>query len=87
LSAAGLDELHERIAGRSPVRAAARVREYVSGLSRAWNEERLDAAEWAGEVSPDGCSGCCGRADWDVDGVADDVRAYVVEQLGDPAGY
>ncbi len=24
------------------------------------------------------------RADWDVDGVRDDVRAYVVERLGDP---
>ena len=26
------------------------------------------------------------RADWDVDGVRDDVRAYVVEQLGEPDG-
>jgi len=25
-------------------------------------------------------------ADWDVDAVRDDLRAYVVEQLGDPAG-
>jgi SRSO17 transposase len=24
------------------------------------------------------------KADWDVDGVRDDVRAYVVEHLGDP---
>lgn len=24
------------------------------------------------------------RADWDVDGVRDDVRDYVVERLGDP---
>src|SRR2546429_834680 len=26
------------------------------------------------------------RADWDVDGVRDDVRGYVVEQLGEPEG-
>jgi SRSO17 transposase len=26
------------------------------------------------------------RADWDVDGVRDDVRDYVIEQLGDPGG-
>jgi hypothetical protein len=26
------------------------------------------------------------RADWDVDGVRDDVRGYVIEQLGDRTG-
>jgi SRSO17 transposase len=26
------------------------------------------------------------RADWDVDGVRDDVRSYVIEQLGDRDG-
>jgi SRSO17 transposase len=26
------------------------------------------------------------RADWDIDGVRDDVRDYVIEQLGDPGG-
>jgi hypothetical protein len=26
------------------------------------------------------------RADWDVDGVRDDVRGYVTENLGDPDG-
>ena len=26
------------------------------------------------------------RADWDVDGVRDDIRGYVVERLGDPDG-
>jgi hypothetical protein len=43
-------------------------------------------AEWAGEVSPDGMQRLLRRADWDVDGVRDDVRAYVVEQLGEPDG-
>lgn len=40
-------------------------------------------AERAGEVSPDGMQRLLRRADWDVDGVRDDVRDYVVEHLGD----
>jgi hypothetical protein len=43
-------------------------------------------AERAGEVSLDGMQRLLRRADWDVDGVRDDVRDYVVERLGDPAG-
>jgi hypothetical protein len=38
-------------------------------------------AERAGEVSPDGMQRLLRRADWDVDGVRDDIRGYVVEQL------
>jgi hypothetical protein len=34
-------------------------------------------AEWAGEVSPGGMQRLLRRADWDVDGVRDDVRACV----------
>ena len=33
-----------------------------------------------------GCSACWTRRDWDADAVRDDLRAYVVEHLGDPAG-
>jgi len=40
----------------------------------------------AGEVSPDGMQRLLRRADWDVDGVRDDIRGYVVERLGDPGG-
>jgi SRSO17 transposase len=40
-------------------------------------------AERAGEVGPDGMQRLLRRADWDVDGVRDDVRDYVVEHLGD----
>ena len=39
-----------------------------------------------GRGSPDGMQRLLRRADWDVDGVRDDVRAYVVEHLGDPDG-
>src|SRR5580704_2465633 len=88
LVAAELDRLHERIAGRF-VRAEprARVREYVSGLVTGLERKNgWTLAEWAGEVSPDGMQRLLRRADWDVDGVRDDVRAYVVEQLGDADG-
>src|ERR1700750_2908167 len=86
--AAGLDELHERISGRfARAEPRARVREYVSGLVTGLERKNgWTLAEWAGEVSPDGMQRLLRRADWDVDGVRDDVRGYVIEQLGDPGG-
>ena len=88
LVAAGLDELHERIAGRfGRAEPRARVREYVSGLVTGLERKNgWTLAEWAGEVSPDGMQRLLRRADWDVDGVRDDVRAYVIEQMGDRDG-
>ena len=88
LVAAELDRLHERIAGRfARAEPRARVREYVSGLVAGLERKNgWTLAEWAGEVSPDGMQRLLRRADWDVDGVRDDVRAYVVEQLGEPDG-
>ena len=85
---AGLDQLHERIAGRfARSEPRARVREYVSGLVTGLERKNgWTLAEWAGEVSPDGMQRLLRRADWDVDGVRDDVRAYVAEQLGEPDG-
>jgi hypothetical protein len=41
-------------------------------------------AEHAGNPSPDGRQHVLGRAVWDHDGVRDDLRAYLVEYLGDP---
>jgi SRSO17 transposase len=41
-------------------------------------------AEHAGEVSPDGMQNLLSRAAWDADAVRDDLRDYVVDQLGDP---
>jgi SRSO17 transposase len=41
-------------------------------------------AEHAGAVSPDGMQRLLRTADWDVDGVRDDVRGYVLDGLGDP---
>ena len=65
----------------------ARVREYVSGLVAGLERKNgWTLAERAGEVSPDGMQRLLRRADWDVDGVPDDVRDYVIEHLGDPGG-
>ncbi|MFL5881832.1 MAG: transposase [Actinomycetota bacterium] len=41
-------------------------------------------AEHAGEATPDGMQRLMATADWDPDLVRDDLRSYVVEQLGDP---
>jgi SRSO17 transposase len=42
-------------------------------------------AEHAGEATPDGMQRLLSTADWDPDLVRDDLRAYVVEHLGDSA--
>jgi SRSO17 transposase len=88
LVTAELDRVHGRI-GRRFARAEprARVREYVSGLVAGLERKNgWTLAERAGEVSPDGMQRLLRRADWDVDGVRDDVRDYVIEQLGDRDG-
>jgi SRSO17 transposase len=83
--AAELDRVQEGIAGRfARSEPRARVREYVSGLVAGLERKNgWTLAERAGEASPDGMQRLLRRADWDVDGVRDDVRAYVVEQLGE----
>jgi hypothetical protein len=76
LAAAELDRVLERVGGRfARAEPRARVREYLAGLVAGL--ERKDGwtlAEQAGEVSPDGMQRLLRRADWDVDGVRDDVR-------------
>ena len=88
LAAAELDGLHARIAGRfARAEPRARVREYVSGLVAGLERKNgWTLAERAGEAGPDGMQRLLRRADWDTGGVRDDVRDYVVEQLGDPGG-
>jgi SRSO17 transposase len=82
--AAELDRVHERIGGRfARAEPRARVREYVSGLVAGLERKNgWTLAERAGEAGPDGMQRLLRRADWDVDGVRDDVRGYVVEHLG-----
>lgn len=78
---AELERLQARIAGRF-VRCEprARVRQYVSGLVAGLERKNgWTIAEQAVEVSPDGMQRLLRRADWDVDGVRDDMRDYVIE--------
>jgi SRSO17 transposase len=85
LAVVELDRLHARVAcrfARSEPRA--RSREYVTGLVAGLERKNgWTLAERAGEVSPDGMQRLLRWADWDVDGVRDDVRDHVIEQLGD----
>jgi SRSO17 transposase len=41
-------------------------------------------AEHAGEISPGGMQHFLNRAMWDTDGVAADLREFVVDHLGEP---
>lgn len=86
VAAGELEELHDRIAGRF-ARSEPRVREYVSGLVAGWERKNgWTLAEHAGEVCPDGVQRLLCRANWDIDGVRDDIRDYVVDRLGDRGG-
>lgn len=84
--ATGLERLHERIAGRFR-RAEPRRRAlaYLRGLlSPVDRKNGWQVAESAGEPTPDGMQRLLASAEWDADRVRDDLRAYVVEHLGDP---
>src|SRR5712691_6860125 len=85
---AGLDALHARIAGRfrrSEVRE--RAKRYLVGLlDRVERKNGWQLAEHLGETGPQGVQRLLNAAEWDVDAVRDDLRAYVVEHLGAPEG-
>ena len=84
--AAGLQAVHARIAGRF-ARAEPRRRAlaYLRGLlGNVGRKNGWQLAEHAGERTPDGMQRLLSTADWDPDQVRDDLRAYVVEHLGDP---
>ena len=86
--AAGLEELHARIAPRfARSEPRERVLAYVRGLlAPVERKNSWTLAERAGETSPDGIQRLLATADWDADDVRDDVRDYVVEHLGDRSG-
>ncbi|MGV1010367.1 MAG: IS701 family transposase [Dermatophilaceae bacterium] len=89
--AAGLAELHARIAPRfARSEPRERVLAYVRGLLAPLERKNSwTLAESAGEAIPDGMQRLLAAADWDADAVRDDVVDYVVEHLapgpGDPA--
>src|SRR5215218_1346408 len=85
--AAGLEEVHRRIAGRfARAEPRARVLAYLRGLlGQSERKNGWTLAEAAGEVSPDGMQRLLRTADWDADAVRDELRDYVLERLG-PGG-
>jgi SRSO17 transposase len=63
-----------------------RARAFVLGLLAPLPRKNCwTIAEQAGDGTPDGMQHLLARAQWDADGVRDDVRGFVVEHLGDPA--
>lgn len=82
---AGLGELYERLGhrfGRAEPRrrAFAYMRGLLAGLER---KNGWTLAEHAGEMSPDGMQRLLRKAVWDAAAVRDDLRDYVIENLGD----
>ena len=64
-------------------RAAAYLRGLLAPVER---KNGWQLAEAAGDRTPDGVQEFLSRVRWDADAVRDDLRAYVVEHLGDPGG-
>ncbi|MDQ3655214.1 MAG: IS701 family transposase [Chloroflexota bacterium] len=81
-----LDDVHARLAphfARHEPRH--RVRSYLAGLlSPVERKNGWHLAEQAGERPPTGMQRILSGAQWDADAVRDDLRAYVIEHLGDP---
>src|SRR4029079_6099851 len=80
-------ELHARI-GRRFARVEARERgeRFLAGLlERVERKNGWQLAEAIGEAGPRGVQRLLSAATWDTDGVRDDLRAYVVDHLGDEA--
>jgi SRSO17 transposase len=75
-----------RTAGRlGRVEPRRRARGFVRGLLADLPRKHCwTLAEHAGDATPDGMQHLLGRAVWDHDRVRDDLRAYLVEHLGDP---
>jgi SRSO17 transposase len=83
--AGGLDALVEQIAQRfCRIESRRRVRAYLGGLlAPVERKNGWQLAENAGDRTPDGVQDFLARMRWDADQVRDDLRAYVVAQLGD----
>jgi SRSO17 transposase len=81
-----LAEIHARTAHgfvRAEVRE--RVGRYLVGLlDRVERKNSWQLAEALGETGPQGIQRLLNGAVWDAEGVRDDLRRFVVEQLADP---
>jgi SRSO17 transposase len=80
------DQVMGRVAGRfARVELRRRTRAFVCGLlSDLPRKNCWTLAEHAGDASLDGRQHLLARAVWDADAVRDDVRAVLIEHLGDP---
>lgn len=80
-----LDEVHARIGPyfhRREMRE--RARRYLGGLlGQVVRKNSWQLAEALGEAGPQGVQRLLTDAGWDADAVRDELRRYVVEQLGD----
>jgi hypothetical protein len=79
------DELQTRVARRflrPEVRG--RVRRHLGALlGRVKRKNGWQMAEQMGEVGPQGAQRLLNAARWDADAVRDDLREYVIEQMGE----
>jgi SRSO17 transposase len=82
---ADLNALHARIGPRfKRPEVRARAGRYLAGLlGPVERRNSWQLAEQIGETTPDGVQRLVRTARWDADAVRDDLRAYVVEHLGD----
>lgn len=81
-----LERLHTRIAPRfARPEPRRRALAYLKGIvSSAQRKNGWQLAEHAGESRPDGMQRLLNQAVWNADLVRDDLRAYILERLGDP---
>ena len=84
----GFDDMFGLVAGRfAQVQSRRRARLYLLGLlSGAERKNSWTITEQAGDLSPDGMQRLLNFYAWDADKVRDDLRGYVLDRLGDPAG-
>jgi SRSO17 transposase len=80
-----IESVAGRISGRFPRREQrSHAAGYLQGLiSRVGRKNGWQLAEQLGDPTPVNLQHFIARAQWDADAVRDDLRSYVVEQLGD----
>ena len=81
-----LTEVERRLMPHFPRREARhRAWAYIRGLlSPVERKNGWQLAEVNGDATPYGVQHLLGRARWDAEAVRDDLRAYLVEHMGDP---
>ena len=82
-----VEAIHGRVRSRfTRAEPRQRVRAYLQALvSGVERKNSWQWAEHAGDPTPMGMQRLLGGAAWDAEAVRDELQAYVVERLGDPA--